>query len=120
MLCVNTPGSYRCVGKTGYIATVENVIFVCKDINQCLTGSHGCQGNCSNAEGSYVCTCTEGLLLQNDGFSCKSQIFNMHLVNIQLKIKEWIKMSYNDCIRVAQDRERWRSMTADLLTTDGT
>ena len=26
---------------------------------------------------------------------------------------------YNDCIRVAQNRERWRSMTADLLTTDG-
>ena len=35
-------------------------------------------------------------------------------------IKEWTKISYNDCIRVAQDRERWRSMTADLLTTDGT
>ena len=34
-------------------------------------------------------------------------------------IKEWTKI-YNDCIRVAQDRERWRSMTADLLTTDGT
>ena len=35
-------------------------------------------------------------------------------------IKERTKISYNDCIRVAQDRERWRSMTADLLTTDGT
>ena len=35
-------------------------------------------------------------------------------------IKEWTKISYNDCIRVTQDRERWRSMTADLLTTDGT
>ena len=35
-------------------------------------------------------------------------------------IKERTKKSYNDCIRVAQDRERWRSMTADLLTTDGT
>ena len=35
-------------------------------------------------------------------------------------IKEWTKILYNDCIRVAQDRERWRSMTADLLTTDGT
>ena len=34
-------------------------------------------------------------------------------------IKEWTKISY-DCIRVAQDRERWRSMTADLLTADGT
>ena len=35
-------------------------------------------------------------------------------------IKEWTKISYNDCIRVVQDRERWRFMTADLLTTDGT
>ena len=35
-------------------------------------------------------------------------------------IKEWTKISYNDCIRVTQDRERWRSMTADLLITDGT
>ena len=35
-------------------------------------------------------------------------------------IKEWTKLSYNDCIRVAKDRQRWRSMTADLLTTDGT
>ena len=35
-------------------------------------------------------------------------------------IKEWTKISYYDCIRVAQDRERWKSMTADMLTTDGT
>ena len=34
-------------------------------------------------------------------------------------IKEWTKI-YNDCIRVAHNRERWRFMTADLLTTDGT
>ena len=59
MLCVNDPGSYRCVGKTGYIATVENVIFACKDINQCLSGSHGCQGNCSNTESTYLCMCME-------------------------------------------------------------
>ena len=35
-------------------------------------------------------------------------------------IKEWTNLSYNDCIRAAQDRERWRSMTADRLATDGT
>ena len=34
--------------------------------------------------------------------------------------KKILKEECNDCIRVAQDRERWRSMTADLLTTDGT
>ena len=35
-------------------------------------------------------------------------------------IKEWTKISYNDCIRLVQNRERWTSMTADLLTTDDT
>ena len=33
-------------------------------------------------------------------------------------IKEWTKMSYNDCIRVAQDRERWRSMTLQMAHND--
>ena len=32
----------------------------------------------------------------------------------------WEKNSYDYCIRLEQDRERWRSMTADLLNTDGT
>ena len=35
-------------------------------------------------------------------------------------ITEWIGMKYNECIRVAQDRGRWRSMTANLLGADGT
>ena len=35
-------------------------------------------------------------------------------------IRERTGVSYNDCIGVARGRERWRSMTADLLTTDGT
>ena len=35
-------------------------------------------------------------------------------------IKKWTNLSYNDCIRAAQDRVRWRSMTDDLLNTDGT
>ena len=35
-------------------------------------------------------------------------------------IKEWTGMKYIKCIRMAQDRRRWRSMTADLLGADGT
>ena len=92
MLCVNAPGSYRCDCKIGYTATdtdtdtADSDIFDCEDMDECVTGSHGCQGICVNTEGSFLCGCEEGLLLQNDGFSCKSKIFNMHLVNIQLKI----------------------------------
>ena len=35
-------------------------------------------------------------------------------------IKEWTKLNYNENIRMAQDREKWRSMVANLLKADGT
>ncbi|KAG1669601.1 NADPH oxidase 5 [Nymphon striatum] len=35
-------------------------------------------------------------------------------------IKEWTGMRYADCSRKAQNREEWRSMTANLLKADGT
>ena len=35
-------------------------------------------------------------------------------------IKEWTKLNYNKSIRMAQDREKWRSMVANLLKADGT
>ena len=35
-------------------------------------------------------------------------------------IKESTGMKYSECIRMAQDRRSWRSMTADLLGADGT
>ncbi|KAG1652244.1 hypothetical protein GQR58_026448 [Nymphon striatum] len=35
-------------------------------------------------------------------------------------IKEWTGMRYADCSRKAQNREEWRSITANLLKADGT
>ena len=35
-------------------------------------------------------------------------------------IKEWMGMRYEDLVRLAQDREQWRVMTANLLEEDGT
>ncbi|KAG1679904.1 Sodium- and chloride-dependent glycine transporter 2 [Nymphon striatum] len=35
-------------------------------------------------------------------------------------IKEWTGMRYADCARKAQNREEWRSITANLLKADGT
>jgi len=35
-------------------------------------------------------------------------------------IKGWTGMKYSECIKMAQDRRRWSSMTADLLRADGT
>ena len=33
-------------------------------------------------------------------------------------IKEWTHLSYVDCVRKADDRESWRSMTVNLLGAD--
>ena len=35
-------------------------------------------------------------------------------------ITEWTGMHYEDLVRLAQDREPWRIMTANLLKEDGT
>ena len=35
-------------------------------------------------------------------------------------ISEWTGMRYEDLVRLAQDRERWRILTANLLKEDGT
>ena len=35
-------------------------------------------------------------------------------------IKDWAQMKYCECIRLAQDKQKWRLMTANLLRADGT
>ena len=42
-----------------------------KDENECQNNNGGCQDNCVNTVGSYICSCREGFLLQRDKHSCK-------------------------------------------------
>jgi len=46
--------------------------FYSLDINECLNSNGGCQHNCTNAVGSYYCTCadTAGYSLNDDGHTC--------------------------------------------------
>ena len=41
------------------------------DVDECSTDFHGCDQVCTNTEGSYVCECNNGYLLQPDGRSCR-------------------------------------------------
>ena len=41
----------------------------CEDINECLI-LDPCKSGCENTEGSYYCTCQEGLTLAKDGQNC--------------------------------------------------
>ena len=35
-------------------------------------------------------------------------------------VKMWTELKYSECVRLAEDRERWKAMVANLLRADGT
>ena len=40
------------------------------DINECHTLNGGCEQVCTNAVGTYVCSCNIGYTLNTNGYSC--------------------------------------------------
>ena len=40
------------------------------DINECTMSSNPCDQNCTNNNGSFVCSCTNGYVLDDDQRSC--------------------------------------------------
>ncbi|XP_019622001.1 PREDICTED: von Willebrand factor D and EGF domain-containing protein-like isoform X2 [Branchiostoma belcheri] len=41
------------------------------DVDECYLINHGCEYQCQNTPGSYVCVCPEGYTLDDDGKSCE-------------------------------------------------
>jgi len=55
------------------------LMIIFQDINEC-NGNHECDHNCTNNEGSFVCSCDDGYLLQGDGRSCEGTFTtSMHI-----------------------------------------
>ena len=40
------------------------------DIDECEQGSDGCDHNCTNTVGSYLCMCMDGYELESDNHTC--------------------------------------------------
>ncbi|NXY89173.1 MATN2 protein, partial [Alcedo cyanopectus] len=66
--CINTPGSYLCRCKQGYILNADQK--TCSTQDLCAVENHSCEQICVNTPGSYVCQCYEGYELDADGKSC--------------------------------------------------
>ena len=43
------------------------------DINECALDLDGCDHNCTNTEGSFVCSCRDGFFLDEDERSCSGE-----------------------------------------------
>ena len=46
------------------------LIYYFSDINECLQSVDGCQHNCINTDGSYMCNCVQGSILDDNGRTC--------------------------------------------------
>ncbi|XP_046546621.1 fibrillin-1-like [Haliotis rubra] len=63
--CVNNPGSYRCVCRSGY--RLNNVTNTCDDIIECDEQAlNTCDQKCINNVGSFVCECNDGYVRETD------------------------------------------------------
>ena len=52
------------------------VLIVCfvADIDECLVNRGGCGTNCTDTNGSHVCSCTPGFVLQSDAKTCAGMV----------------------------------------------
>ncbi|KAM4865174.1 matrilin-2 isoform 2-T3 [Thomomys bottae] len=66
--CINTPGSYVCRCKQGYILNLDQK--TCRIQDLCATEAHACEQLCVNVPGSFVCQCYSGYSLAEDGKRC--------------------------------------------------
>uniref|UniRef100_A0A7M4FSE7 Matrilin 2 n=1 Tax=Crocodylus porosus TaxID=8502 RepID=A0A7M4FSE7_CROPO len=66
--CINTPGSYVCKCKQGYILNADQK--TCSTQDLCAIEKHDCEQICVNTPGSYVCQCYDGFELDEDGKKC--------------------------------------------------
>ena len=40
------------------------------DFNECENDNGGCEDDCSNIEGSYLCNCEDGYNLDSNAYNC--------------------------------------------------
>lgn len=62
-------GSYSCICPLGY--RLDATKRRCEDIDECEERSGICEnGECSNVEGGFTCTCPDGWITSRDGMNC--------------------------------------------------
>jgi hypothetical protein len=65
------------------------------DANECSDGTHTCQQQCDNTHGAFRCICNSGFTLNDDGFTCRGEYFNITVIVISESIDIWTVLFSN-------------------------
>ena len=57
-----------CVSTT--VCELYQTIVKFSDVDECELNIDGCEQGCVNTDGSFMCNCTDGYVLNEDGFAC--------------------------------------------------
>ena len=67
---------------TGSGAYVDSLLCCSTEIDECNTANGGCEHNCTNTIGSFICSCDTGYQLDENGLNCSGKsllkIKNLH------------------------------------------
>ncbi|CAF1581398.1 unnamed protein product, partial [Rotaria sordida] len=88
--CHPSPFGALCLCQPGFHVRNTTNYKKCEDINECTEDPNTCHQYCLNTNGSFICSCAEGFVLQLDGRSCK--IINatgIRLLTARQTILEW-------------------------------
>ena len=63
------------------LTQVHYCTFIYSDVDECSDGTHVCTQTCTNTNGSFICGCKSGYLLDTDEFTCngKHKPVNLHI-----------------------------------------
>ncbi|CAM4944086.1 unnamed protein product [Rotaria socialis] len=88
--CHRSPFGVLCLCQPGFHVRNTTGYKKCEDINECEENPNTCHQHCLNTNGSFICACNEGFVLQADGRSCK--IINetgIRLLTLRQSTMEW-------------------------------
>lgn len=46
----------------------------CTDFDECTIDNGGCEQDCSNTDGSFLCSCKAGYALSDNGLTCDGEL----------------------------------------------
>ena len=70
---LSVPTTYICVFDRRFYRSDWLIISFNADIDECATNNGGCEHNCTNAIGSFNCSCGTGYELDGNGLNCTGE-----------------------------------------------